>query len=227
MSWTLWADVLQKKVQSARPTAHEKVSNVSSTSSHQGNKRENPVRHHCKLSRRATLKTGNTEVTVGDQVVEGDATWVRSSHSRPGAQGSGVSLTRSLSPFLWVPGWVLQQPEKPAHGTEGLGPPRVARSCLCAPQIWLPGLLSPHPKASDHSFPGPLGISDKFQAHHKTPGFKISLIKVPCKSERWASLSLPEFLEHLKPIKFNWLEFGETWTGIAKLLGFILKPVFT
>ena len=40
-------------------------------------------------------------------------------------------------------------------------------------------------------------------------------------------MSLPEFLEHLKPVKFNWSEAGKTRTGIAKLLGFVLKPVFT
>ena len=134
----------------------------------------------------------------------------------------------SFSPFLWVPGWAPQHPEKPAHGTEIPGPPRVARSYLGTSWLWLPCLLFPHPQASDHSFPGSLGISDKFQAHHKIPGFnKISLVKVSCKSERWASLSIPELLEHLKPIKFKWLEFGKTWTVTAKLLGFISKPVFT
>lgn len=78
---------------------------------------KSPMRHHCKLSRRATLKTGSAEATVGDQVVEGGATLSESSHSRPGARGSGVSLTLPLSPFLWIPGWVLQQPEKPAHAS--------------------------------------------------------------------------------------------------------------
>ena len=148
-------------------------------------------------------------------------------HAPVQAQGSGVSLTLPLA--LSVGSWVGPSAPREASTQDwNTGSTRVARSYLGTSWLWLPCLLLPHPQASDHSFPGSLGISDKFRAHHKIPRFnKISLIKDPCKSERWANLSLPVLLEHLKPIKFKWLEFGKTWTVIAKLLGFILKSVFT